>query len=330
MKKVATIILSLLLVCSVVFNIPASAASTESISDEMKAMIDIGVISGYSDGTYKPYGKVTRAEFATFLTRALKLPDGKHVFADVNPNSALAKGINAAAKAKIVNGVTANTFEPNSLITREQMALMINNALTYVGVGEKSTSVVVLDQKEMQSSVTKKAINSMIGHGIIKGYEAQGGIYFKPKENATREHAAAFINRLLIVAGKMPHIVNDFEKQVVELVNKERATNGLKPLILDENLSKVARIKSQDMNDNKYFSHTSPTYGSPFDMMKKFGISFGYAGENIARGQQTPKDVMNSWMNSAGHRSNILNPNYTHIGVGYYGSNYWTQQFISK
>ncbi|CCJ34529.1 Transporter [Caloramator australicus RC3] len=123
-----------------------------------------------------------------------------------------------------------------------------------------------------------------------------------------------------------------FEREVIRLVNVERAKVGLKPLSENVKLSKVARIKSQDMINKKYFSHYSPTYGSPFDMMKKFGIRFRAAGENIAMGQKTPKEVMNAWMNSAGHRRNILNPNFTQIGVGVAkdskGRLYWTQMFI--
>jgi uncharacterized YkwD family protein len=120
-----------------------------------------------------------------------------------------------------------------------------------------------------------------------------------------------------------------FEQQVVNLVNEQRAANGLKPLTLNTKLSNVARLKSQDMHDNNYFSHTSPTYGSPFDMMKSFGISYRAAGENIAMGYATPEAVMNGWMNSPGHRANILNPSFTQIGVGYVASgHYWTQEFI--
>jgi len=123
-----------------------------------------------------------------------------------------------------------------------------------------------------------------------------------------------------------------FEREVIRLVNVERAKVGLKPLSENVKLSKVARIKSQDMINKKYFSHYSPTYGSPFDMMKKFGIRFTAAGENIAMGQKTPMEVMNAWMNSAGHRRNILNPNFTQIGVGVAkdskGRLYWTQMFI--
>ena len=124
------------------------------------------------------------------------------------------------------------------------------------------------------------------------------------------------------------------EQQVVNLVNAERAKAGLKPLKSDWELARVARFKSEDMRDNRYFDHNSPIYGTPFQMMKSFGINYRSAGENIAAGQTTAESVMKSWMNSPGHRKNILSPTFTHIGVGYakggsYG-HYWTQQFMSK
>lgn len=120
-----------------------------------------------------------------------------------------------------------------------------------------------------------------------------------------------------------------FEKEVVRLVNEQRVQNGLKPLKENWELSRVARYKSQDMVDKRYFSHTSPTYGSPFQMIKDFGLSFRTAGENIAYGQRTPQAVVTAWMNSSGHRANILNPSYTQIGVGYVANgHYWTQMFI--
>ncbi|MDA1774076.1 CAP domain-containing protein [Bacillus cereus] len=125
--------------------------------------------------------------------------------------------------------------------------------------------------------------------------------------------------------------LSEFEQRVVELTNAERAKQGLPALKIDTELSKVARIKSEDMQKNNYFDHNSPTYRSPFDMMKKFGISYTSAGENIAQGQRTPEEVVQVWMNSDGHRANILNNGFTHIGVGYVESgNYWTQQFITK
>ncbi len=122
-----------------------------------------------------------------------------------------------------------------------------------------------------------------------------------------------------------------YENKVLELVNVERQRVGLKPLQMDEAVRNVARKKSEDMQAKKYFSHTSPTYGSPFDMMKQFGISYRTAGENIAMGQRTPEEVVKAWMNSPGHKANILKADFTHIGVGYVATgSYWTQMFIGK
>lgn len=124
--------------------------------------------------------------------------------------------------------------------------------------------------------------------------------------------------------------INNFEQRVVELTNVERAKQGLPALKMDNELSKVAKLKSQDIQSKGYFDHNSPTYGSPFDMMRQFGISYRSAGENIAKGQRTPEAVVNAWMNSEGHRKNILG-NFTHIGVGYIeNGSVWTQMFITK
>lgn len=126
--------------------------------------------------------------------------------------------------------------------------------------------------------------------------------------------------------------VKTMETEVIKLVNVERSKRGLQALQTNWQLCRVARYKSQDMANKNYFSHTSPTYGSPFTMMQNFGIKFSAAGENIAKGQRTPQEVMVSWMNSPGHRANILSPVYNQIGVGVAkdasGRYYWTQQFI--
>ncbi|WP_227395347.1 CAP domain-containing protein [Jeotgalibacillus aurantiacus] len=125
--------------------------------------------------------------------------------------------------------------------------------------------------------------------------------------------------------------ISSFEQQVVNLTNQEREKAGLAPLSIDATLAKTAKEKSLDMQRNNYFSHTSPTYGSPFDMMKQFGVEYRSAGENIAMGQRTPEEVVKAWMNSPGHRQNILSSSYTHIGVGHAeNGNYWTQMFIGK
>src|SRR5699024_2370862 len=125
--------------------------------------------------------------------------------------------------------------------------------------------------------------------------------------------------------------LSEFELEVVELTNNERAKAGLAALEVDEELSRVAREKSRDMSVSGYFDHNSPNYGSPFDMMRSYGVTYQTAGENIAKGQRSPQEVVNAWMNSEGHRANIMNPNFTHIGVGFVETgNHWTQMFIGK
>ena len=119
------------------------------------------------------------------------------------------------------------------------------------------------------------------------------------------------------------------EQQMVDLVNQERAKAGVAALKVDTELSRVARIKSQDMKDNNYFSHTSPTYGSPFEMMKSFGIKYRAAGENLAK-HGSVESAHVGLMNSEGHKKNILNTNFTHIGIGIVDNRYYTQMFISK
>lgn len=122
------------------------------------------------------------------------------------------------------------------------------------------------------------------------------------------------------------------EEEVIRLVNAARAQNGLPALTANWQLSRVARYKSQDFINRGYFAHNSPTYGTPFQMITSFGIPYTAAAENIAYGQKTAAAVMQSWLNSAGHRANILNGAYNQIGVGQAvdnrGTPYWTQMFI--
>lgn len=123
------------------------------------------------------------------------------------------------------------------------------------------------------------------------------------------------------------------EQQCLDLINQERAKNGLGALAPDMELMKVARTKANDMVQNNYFSHYSPTYGSPFDMMRQFGISFKSAAENIA-GNSSVSGAVTAWMNSSGHRANILNGTYNYTGIGIVKSGKYgyvfVQMFIKK
>ncbi len=144
-------------------------------------------------------------------------------------------------------------------------------------------------------------------------------------------------NPALIYPGQKIYIpetapLKNVESEIVRLVNAERAKRGLQQLSINWQAARVARIKSQDMINNNYFSHISPVYGSPFKMLESFQLRYSAAAENIAYGQRSAQEVMNSWMNSPGHRANILSGNVTQIGVGVAkkanGTMYFTQLFL--
>ena len=123
------------------------------------------------------------------------------------------------------------------------------------------------------------------------------------------------------------------ELEVFNLINKQRANNGLATLKVDSEVQRVAKIKAQDMVNNSYFSHNSPTYGTPFEMLKSFKVSYKTAGENIA-GNSSNTGAVNAWMNSSGHKANILNSSFNYTGIGVVSSSkygkIYVQMFIGK
>jgi len=129
-----------------------------------------------------------------------------------------------------------------------------------------------------------------------------------------------------VVKGKFNY---DYANAVLKLVNQQRAANGLSALTMDSALVDGAMLRAAECKVS--FSHTRPNGTSCFTALAEAGINYRGAGENIAYGQRSPEEVMNGWMNSSGHRANILNANFTTIGVGYYqaanGVKYWSQMF---
>lgn len=122
---------------------------------------------------------------------------------------------------------------------------------------------------------------------------------------------------------------SSYEDEVIKLVNEQRANYGLSPLSKDNGASKVARVRAKEIV--KSFSHTRPNGSSCFTAASELGVTYRSAGENIAFGYSSPKQVVNGWMNSEGHRKNILSASFTKIGVGCYESSgvlYWSQFFI--
>lgn len=123
------------------------------------------------------------------------------------------------------------------------------------------------------------------------------------------------------------------EKELLELINAKRTAYGLSKLSFDTATQKTARAKAEDLVANNYFSHNSPIYGTPFEMMKNFGVTYKTAGENIA-GNSTLEGAVNAWMNSQGHRENILNNAYNLTGIGVVKSNTYgyvmVQMFVGR
>ena len=118
------------------------------------------------------------------------------------------------------------------------------------------------------------------------------------------------------------------------LINQERKQAGVEELSMNDTLNRLAQIKAKDLAANAYLAHTSPTFGSPFEMIRNEGMQYTAAAENIGRGQATAADIVSAWMASTGHQENILNPHYTQTGIGYAtdkdGKPYWVQLFLRE
>lgn len=292
--------------------------------EAIKALSNRGVINGFPDGTFQPNGALTRGQAAVILTRALKLNTSgytKQVFSDVNPSSPYFKEINALFAHGVIKGYENKTFKPSNSLSRAQMASILVNAFKI----QLPSSITYPFKDVGSSSGFRYHIQALYNAGVTSGTTATT---FSPNEPVTRGQMATFVVRAESYDGK-PAAETSFAQQVVEYTNVERSKNGLKPLEISQPLMKSAQVKSDDMAKNNYFSHNSPTYGTPFELMTAQGITYRAAGENIAMGQRSAKEVVNAWMNSEGHRKNILSSDFTHIGVGYSPQgNYWTQQFI--
>ena len=231
----------------------------------------------------------------------------------------------AAYTYTVKSGDTLSRIAANNNVTLKDL-LAANPAI-------KNASLIYVGQKI--TIPTTKFVNYTVKSGdtfwgIARKYEISVDELRKANPQITNI-SMIYVGQIVMIPDTQS--LMSHEQQVFELVNKERVARGLPVYKLNTELSRVARYKSQDMIDKKYFSHTSPTYGSPFDMMQSFGLKFSAAGENIAYGQKTAADVMNSWMNSAGHKANILSEAYTNIGIGVAktssGTLYWTQMFMN-
>lgn len=300
-----------------------------------------GGISGYPDGTFKPNNNITKAEFLKTLISSLGYKDIK------TTSGHWAKGyIEKAEELKIIEKSWLKDIDKP--ISRYEMARIISNTLTF---RQESTPRDLQKYKNFISdfdnipsiytgqtngkSLAESVLESYV-KGIVTGYPNGS---FQGVRPLTRAEASTVIVRVLDNNSRVKMEVTKEQQpptnatsqatEVLRLVNLERAKAGVRPLTLSKDLSDVALLKSKDMAVFNYFDHNSPNYGSPFDMMKDMGVTYKAAGENLAVGYSTPEAVVKGWMDSPGHKRNILNSMFNKMGIGVYeGSRiYWTQMF---
>ncbi|WP_075617241.1 S-layer homology domain-containing protein [Paenisporosarcina indica] len=302
------------------------------------------IINGYSNGVFDPENRVTRAQAAKIIAGALEIPLNstyKVSYQDVPSTHWAYQEIRALSEKGIFSDATK--FNPDASLTRAQMAKVLVNSYQIKMDDNHQASFKDVSKNHWHPYITTLA-EVRISEGVTRNT-------FNPDGKVSRAQMSVFVDRAMTwdqkrdsgvikydTAKKMyvdsSPVVSDSATETAKLVNIERAKAGLPLLTIDAPLSKIAKVKAEDMVNNNYFAHTSPTYGEPWDMAKRFGYSYRSFGENIAYGQPTPEDVVKAWMNSPGHKANILNNSYTNIGAGIAkktnGQIYWVHMFSSK
>lgn len=320
-----------------------------------------GLMSGTSGTEFSPNKTMTRAMLAAALYRQAGSPavSGNDTFPDTDFGEWYSDAVIWASQNEIITGYANGNFGTNDPVTREQIVTILWRMAGSPAAGAQAVSFA--DGADI-SDYASDAVSWASASGIISG---RPGNRFDPQGKATRAEVASILANSAKSKGSENSSIEqepdkDSEKdavkttdvsasdnsavssgntqlsayvqEVADIVNEERGKAGAAPLAVDESLCRLAQLKAEDMRDNDYFDHDSPTYGRSHEMMKQFGVSYRASGENIAMGQRTPEQVMSEWMNSQGHRKNILNDTYEKIGVGYCtggtGRTYWVQMFI--
>lgn len=279
------------------------------------------IVSGFADGSFRPNETVSEEQFLAMWLRAFGYRDA------------------AGKSGRWSDPYYRAATELALPVTGKRQA-----AVTRQGAAE------IIAAFHGHHAGGAAAVRFLLDQGWSKGKTAPTVEGFRGQDRLTRAEAVQFIRNVTTASqetaespkprrkteppasASAEHLTED-ERRMLQLVNEERVRLGLSPLEVDMELTRLARLKSQDMVDNGYFSHDSPTYGSPFDMMERFGIAYRTAGENLA-GNQNVEAAHKALMNSEGHRANILNASFTHVGIGIVeGGRYgkmFTQLFIGK
>lgn len=349
--------------------VPAAAASDFTDVPEnhwayeyIRNAVDGGLVNGVGDGRFEPEGKVTGFEFAAMVERAVyqdELRDAQADEAWYQPYVDIAK-----SHGLLTNGLD-NLAVLSQPISRYQMAVILFNILDEAGVVTRENGEVIGDAGKV--IITYEDAHYYIGdwaqipaqyrdavlvcyaESLMNGTDANGT--FSGSADMTRAEGAKVALGLhdyfiLVVnrddteqptAPEQPaepeqpaDEQSGYAAQVAALVNDERAAEGLAPLQTNDLLQQAAQQRAQEIAE--VFAHDRPDGTSCFTVLTEYGVSgYSTAGENIAAGQGNPETVMNSWMNSPGHRANIMNGDFDTIGVGcaeINGRLYWVQLFL--
>ena len=312
--------------------------------DSIDELSNSNILNGYANGKYGPENKVTRAQAAKIVASALKLPlesTYKPSYQDVPSTHWAYKEIRLLTEKGIFKNSTQ--FNANAFLSRAQLAKVL--VLAYQIKMDDHHQVTF---KDVPKNYWHPYITTLAEVQITSGVSWN---HFNPYGQVTRAQMAVFVDRAMTWDQKRDSgvikydgtakvyvdsslAVNDTAKETVHLVNIERAKSGLPALKLDAPLSQIATLKADDMMENNYFDHVSPTYGQPWDMANKFGYTYTSFGENIAYGHRSPQEVVKGWMDSPGHKANILTKDFTNIGAGISkdanGRIYWVHMFSSK
>ncbi len=337
-------------------------AETEDLTKEQKAALsyamDEKIIGGYTDGTVRPHGKVTRAEFVTMIVRYMGYEtNGYSTFDDAGKDYWASKYIAAGVKEGLLNGVGNNKFEPaadvkvehaakilttlkgmasevdidksggwpDAYMTLAEYAEIFNNTNHYTA-GESLTRIDVAVLVYNISNIEKSWFDYDKNNKLCIYFTKTDGTNFGYYCGLTLKEKGQISDEPFIKE------YNQETDKILEIVNAERAKKGYAALEIDEKLQKAAEKRAQEIS--KSFSHERPDGSMPDTVKDEFGIKCTMFGENIAMGQTSPEQVMEAWLDSPAHRENILTKNYEKIGIGIYkdtnGTYYWVQLFITE
>lgn len=286
--------------------------------------------AGYSKGRiiFKPNDVLTKDQFLAVLTRAFYMPETKETKKETALWYEVAYKI--AQKYHLIDSSVLMSQLKTPVTRREMAVIFYRMLLDYQSevLGDSQVQEYenkIPDWNKLSTEEEKRAVAEMFRKGILKGVDDSG--IFAPDKVFSRAEMAVIYSRLnkLLYAEQKIRASRYYEKQVVELVNAERQKRGLSPLTWDPILSEAALTRAAEVL--KVYEHIRPD-GRPISTVLTDSYDYPYfsLGENIAIGFEDAKSVMEAWMDSPGHRSKILEPNFTHIGVGYYEKG-WTQLF---